>query len=493
MPGAGVKFQVKYPIRMPSSSTVELKRQCVDAPSWELTAEQLAATEVLLSGALDPLDGFMNRAQAVQVLEAKTLPSGEFWPSLVVLQVSPDFAKKVSVGHLVALREPEGGIVAALEIEDIWSDARVSGGQVCLGGVVHALERARYYAFQPFWITPSQARRNAQISGWRHTIAVFVNDYWDDAAWESMVDLATRQQSGVMVFLSNSKVGLMGQNDVLLQRHWVKRIKTLHSQGKLICIPGIGDDYTHPLSLASVIAKNYGAHTFVTPDHLALVDDSFMPVTARDYAFLGIDYLPIAVEHTSAVAEPAMQGSANMPVQRLKGYTIFMTGLSGAGKSTIANALQARLWQVAERPVTLLDGDLVRKHLSSELGFSREHRDLNVTRIGYVASEITKHGGIAICAPIAPYRDARRVVRAMVAEFGSFIEIYVSTPLAVCEARDPKGLYAKARSGAIPVFTGVSDPYEIPEHPEMVVDTTLLSPELAVEQIVAELVRRGLL
>ena len=140
---------------------------------------------------------------------------------------------------------------------------------------------------------------------------------------------------------------------------------------------------------------------------------------------------------------------------------MFFTGLSGSGKSTVANALMVKLMEMGGRPVTLLDGDLVRKHLSSELGFSKEHRDLNIQRIGYVASEITKNGGIAICAPIAPYSATRKIVREMIEPLGGFIEIHVATPIEVCEARDRKGLYAKARAGILKGFTGIDDPYEV--------------------------------
>ncbi|MDP2707146.1 MAG: adenylyl-sulfate kinase, partial [Burkholderiales bacterium] len=174
-----------------------------------------------------------------------------------------------------------------------------------------------------------------------------------------------------------------------------------------------------------------------------------------------------------------------------KGFTLFFTGLSGAGKSTLAQVMYARLKEQEARPVTLLDGDIVRKNISSELGFSREHRDINVQRQGYVASLITRHGGIAICAPIAPYANTRAQVRAMVEEDGDFIEIYVATPLAVCESRDRKGLYARARAGLIRQFTGVSDPYETPSNPEIVVDTSLQSANEVAEKILAYLAEQG--
>lgn len=179
------------------------------------------------------------------------------------------------------------------------------------------------------------------------------------------------------------------------------------------------------------------------------------------------------------------------PPRAQQGFTVFFTGLPSSGKSTLANVLLAKLMEDGGRPVTLLDGDLVRKHLSSELGFSKEHRDLNIKRIGYVASEITKNRGVAICAPIAPYSVTRREVREMIAQHGGFIEVYVATPLEVCEQRDRKGLYARARAGLIREFTGIDDPYEEPVNAEVVVDTSDLTPEEGVEKVLSFLSDSG--
>lgn len=181
------------------------------------------------------------------------------------------------------------------------------------------------------------------------------------------------------------------------------------------------------------------------------------------------------------------------PPRLLQGYTVFFTGLSGSGKSTIANALNILLLEEGSRPVTLLDGDVVRQNLSSELGFSKEHRDLNVRRIGYVASEITKARGVAICAPIGPYQETRRAVRNSIENYGmgGFIEVYVSTALEVCEQRDKKGLYAKARSGQLKNFTGIDDPYEIPDKPEVTLDTAVLTIRQSLDLILNYLRRAG--
>jgi len=174
-----------------------------------------------------------------------------------------------------------------------------------------------------------------------------------------------------------------------------------------------------------------------------------------------------------------------------QGFTVFFTGLSGSGKSTVANALRVKLLEIGGRGVTLLDGDLVRTNLSSELGFSKEHRDLNIRRIGFVASEITRAGGVAICAPIAPYDVVRHEVREMIQACGGFILVHVPTPLEVCEARDRKGMYAKARAGIIKEFTGISDPYEEPKDADVVIDTSNITPSEATREVLLYLERQG--
>ncbi len=181
------------------------------------------------------------------------------------------------------------------------------------------------------------------------------------------------------------------------------------------------------------------------------------------------------------------------PPRDKQGFTVFFTGLSGSGKSTIANALMVKLMEMGGRPVTLLDGDVVRKHLSSELGFSKEHRDINIKRIGYVASEITKNGGIALCAPIAPYTATRRAVREMIESFGAFIEVHVATSVEECERRDRKGLYKLAREGKIKEFTGISDPYDVPANPELALDTEHVDVDNCAHQVLLKLESMGLI
>jgi len=194
-----------------------------------------------------------------------------------------------------------------------------------------------------------------------------------------------------------------------------------------------------------------------------------------------------------AFPEVVEELNRTLPQRSKQGFTLFFTGLSGSGKSTLANGVMVKLRELGGRQVSLLDGDVVRKNLSSELSFSKEHRDLNIQRISYVASEITKNGGIAVCAPIAPYTPMRRSARAVIEDVGVFIEIHVSTPIEVCEARDRKGLYAMARDGKIKGFTGIDDPYDTPENPELSVDTSQHSMTGAVSIVIDRLNEMGLL
>lgn len=189
--------------------------------------------------------------------------------------------------------------------------------------------------------------------------------------------------------------------------------------------------------------------------------------------------------------EVAKELQKSRPPKAERGFTIFFTGLSGSGKSTLANGLLIKLLENGSRPATLLDGDIVRTHLSSELGFSKEHRSLNVRRIGFVASEITKNKGIAICAPIAPYKKDRRFNRKLISKLGGYIEIYVSTSIDKCEERDVKGLYKLAREGVIKEFTGISDPYEAPENAEIIIDSSGIAPEKLVDQIYHKIKKIG--
>lgn len=231
------------------------------------------------------------------------------------------------------------------------------------------------------------------------------------------------------------------------------------------------------LSNASVVAVALPSHGDSTVDHAL-----GQRVTAN---FAAGDVIALTYEggYPSEIAAVVASDSPDP-----RGLVVFFTGLSGSGKSTIARALNDVLLEAGDRTVTSLDGDVVRRHLSTGLGFSREDRETNIRRIGWVGAEIARHGGVAICSPIAPFDETRKAVRAMTeAAGGDFVLIHIATPLEECERRDRKGLYAKARTGEIPDFTGISSPYEVPDDADLTVDTTDRSIAEVLEEVLTVL------
>lgn len=191
--------------------------------------------------------------------------------------------------------------------------------------------------------------------------------------------------------------------------------------------------------------------------------------------------------------EVVRDGNHASTLHQQQGFTILITGLSGAGKSTLAQVLQKEFLEREDRRVTVLDGDIVRRHLSSELGFSKEHREMHIRRIGFVAGEITKNGGVTLCAVIAPYDSMRKELRATIEPHGRFVLVYLSTPLSVCEQRDHKGLYAKARAGIVTSFTGISDPYEVPDDADVVISMEHITPQEAAQLVLQHVKNNGYL
>ena len=413
-----------------------------------------------------------------------------------------------------------------------------------VGGRVEGLQSPAHYDFKDLRLTPAELRVEFARLGWRRVVAFQTRNPMHRAHVELTLRAAKQVEASLLIHPS---VGVTNHGDVdyftRVRCYQLLLAKYPHNTAKLSLLPlamrmgGPREAIWHAL-----IRKNHGCtHQIVGRDHAGPGKDAngepfYGPYEAQELfrkheAEIGVSMVPfntmVYVEdedkyfpedevpkgkhvlHLSGTElrqrlnegrdipawftypEVVRELRRSFPPRHKQGLTVFFTGLSGAGKSTIASVLVTKFLEVGGRPVTLLDGDLVRKHLSSELGFSKEHRDLNIHRIGYVASEITKNGGIAICAPIAPYDSTRKHVRAMIEPLGGFIMVHLSTSVDVCEQRDRKGLYAKARAGIIKEFTGISDPYEEPTDAEVVIDTAGFTPEEAAQEIILHLEREG--
>ncbi len=545
----------------------ELKAHSREWPSWDLTARQICDLELLLSGGFSPLRGFLNKAEYDLVCHKMHLSSGLIWPMPITLDVKEEFAKTLTPGKsTIALRDPEGVMLAVLHVEEVWQPDRHAEAKSVFGttstvhpGVDYLLNRSNpwyvggtlegvqlpsHYDFRALRLTPAELRAEFTRLGWRRVVAFQTRNPMHRAHVELTFRAARDVEANLLL---NPSVGMTkpGDVDYFTRVRCYQLLLSKYPQGtvKLSLLPlamrmgGPREAIWHAL-----IRKNHGAtHFVVGRDHAGPGNDSdgkpfYGPYEAQQLfkeheSQIGVTMVPFNMmvyledqdKYVPDNEVPANARTLNIsgtqlrqrlnegreipgwftypevvqelrrsfPPRHKQGVTIFFTGLSGSGKSTIANVLLIKFLEVGGRPVTILDGDLVRKHLSSELGFSKEHRDINIRRIGYVASEITKNGGIAICAPIAPYDATRKAVREMIEPVGGFILVHVATPVETCEQRDRKGLYAKARAGILKEFTGISDPYEAPKNAEVTIDTTELSPEEAAQEIILHLEREG--
>jgi sulfate adenylyltransferase len=546
----------------------ELKAHSREWPSWDLTARQICDLELLMNGGFSPLTGFMTKADYDGVCKDMRLASGVLWPIPITLDVTEDFAKKLTAGtSKVALRDGEGVMLAVLHVEEVWQADRAAEAKAVfgttskahpganyainianpwyVGGRIEGLQLPSHYDFRSLRLTPTELRAEFARLGWRKVVAFQTRNPMHRAHVELTFRAAKQVEANLLI---NPSVGMSkpGDVDYFTRVRCYQLLLPKFPQGtvELSLLPlamrmgGPREAIWHAL-----IRKNYGCtHFIVGRDHAGPGSDPetkkpfYGPYEAQELykkheADIGVimvhfnmmvyledqdKYVPdnevkpgdkvLNISGTElrdrlnegrdipawfTYPEVVKELRRSFPPRAKQGVTIFFTGLSGSGKSTIANVLLTKFLEVGGRPVTILDGDLVRKNLSSELGFSKEHRDINIRRIGYVASEITKNGGIAICAPIAPYEATRQYVREQIEPHGGFILVHIATSVDVCEQRDRKGLYAKARAGILKEFTGISDPYEVPVKAEVTINTGELSPEEAAQEIILHLEREG--
>ena len=506
----------------------ELQAEATHLPSWNLTTCQLADLELLLTGAFSPLRGYLNRQDYKSVCTNSRLSNGTLWPIPIVLDVERETARQLCEGSRLALQDPEGVPLAVLHVEDVWQPDLEAEAEAVYGsvgrdhrGIPHLLEKVNpYYVggelegvelpshhdFRLLRSTPEELRSDFARLGWRRVVAFHPAEEMHRAEFE-MTLRVTKEVDATLLIHPVVGSAKLSRTDYYTRVRCYKALLPHYPPGMAkLALLSFATRYAGPrvAVLQAIVGKNYGCTHVIIDDAI----DFAKELGFRSVHELGVEMVCCKIPQTDvrtrlsrgeelpesltfpAVADELRRGH---PPRSRRGFTIFFTGLPGAGKSTIAKILYTKFLEIGGREVTLLDGDIVRKHLSSELGFSREHRDINIRRIGYVASEITKHGGIAICAPIAPYDDVRKEVRAMTEAVGGFVLVYVATPLEVCEERDRKGLYAKARMGLIQHFTGISDPYEAPKDAELVLNTTAITPDEAVETVVLYLEREGYL
>ncbi len=548
----------------PARSAI-LKQLSTDLASITLDDRQLCDLELLTTGAFSPLTGFMSRSNYESVLDRMQLQDGTLWPVPICLDISATVTKPLEAGQSVAIRDPEGFLLAIMHVEDIWrpdkekeatllfgtTDRSHPGvanlfrktGEYYVGGPLEVLSLPLHFDFKQLRMTPPEVRSLYQKLGWNRIVGFHTINTMHRPEFE-MAIRAMQQSAANLLLLPGVEMGGPGDFDyytrVRCYRHVVAYFPP---ESAVMSLLPISTRMAGPRDalLQCIIAKNYGCtHFIIGHQHAdpgaqngsapfynsaktqAIVQEMADALGVAVIPFDKLLYLPFEDEFQPKDEVPADTETVSLssldirerirtgrriprwatfpevvgelkkayPPPSRQGFTVFFTGLSGSGKSTIARVLYAKMLEIGKRPVTLLDGDIVRLNLSNELSFSKEHRDINVRRIGFVANEITKNRGVAICAPIAPYAATRAEIRANIEAVGGFVEVHVATPLEICEQRDRKGMYAKARAGLIKGYTGIDDPYEIPEAPEVRVDTSGKTPDEAAQEILLHLGQR---
>jgi sulfate adenylyltransferase len=503
---------------------------------YTLGEAQLGELELLTSGVFAPLRGFMDAADVATVDVRGTLADGTPWPVPVILDVPADVVPP-DADHLV-LQDQEGSPLAVLAItERLASPAAVSsaaGPEVMrLAGPVTALREPEHGPFRQLRRRPEEVR--AELSG-GNVLAYVTRRPLNKRHIGQLRHFASQLNARLLVLpLITGPADVVTRPEALVRAVLAAR-QHLPADTLVIPVPlasraGEPDQKTADLRVAAIAAAAYGATRLLAdspgvagapagtkPGPLDLPGVPIPVISAGEWAYdpRSEVWRPLALiepgaeqsELTDSELGALLDSGAEIPAwfappsvarelrrarppRAERGLAIFFTGLSGSGKSTVARGLAEALIERGDRTVSLLDGDQVRHLLSAGLTFSRADRDLNIARIGYVAAEVARHGGIAICAPIAPYAGARATARELVTEVGDFLLIYVSTPVDVCAARDRKGLYAKARAGLIKGFTGVSDPYEEPRDADLVLDTSAMTRQQAVDAVLKLLITGG--
>ncbi len=533
-----------------------------ELPALTLTRRQLCDLELILNGGFAPLAGFMSKADYESVLDNMRLADGSVWPMPVMLDVDRAFVEDMQADQQVALRDPEGLLLAILKFKECWAVPHHREAQAIFGttdethpgvaylfqqtkemyvsGTLLAVSMPHHYDFTHLRYTPAELKGIFQQRGWKKIVGFQTRNPMHRAHQE--LTRRACEQTGANLLL-HPVVGMTKPGDIEYYtrvRCYEHVLETYPENTAFLSLLPLAMRMGGPREAVwhALIRKNYGCtHFIVGRDHAGpgknkKGENFYGPYAAQELALqvqneIGIEIVPfqeMSYSHKSQCyfaqdefpkdevpaaisgtefrerlytgqdipewfSYPAIIDELRKahPPKHQQGFTVFLTGLPSSGKSTLANALSLKLRELTDRPITLLDGDVIRTHLSRGLGFSQEDREENITRVGFVAKEITRHGGIVICALVAPFARARNIVREMISETGGYIEAYVATPLDVCEIRDRKGMYKKAREGVIRQFTGVSDVYEAPESPEIMIDTVHAGPGEIIDAMIKQI------
>jgi len=535
---------------------------------WIVSPRQRCDLELLLLGGFSPLAGFLSQEDYENVLSCNRLASGSLWPMPITLDVTTEFADKITVGDEIELSDSDNSVLAHMKVTDKWQPNKLTEAEVVfgtkdiyhpgvdylfnkanewyLGGPVKLIRLPKHYDFIALRHSPSTLKQYFLHEGLGNVVGFQTRNPIHRAHMELTLRAAQANNAHILL---HPVVGITKLGDVdyftrvrcyqhVLQYYSTQQV-TLSLLPLAMRMAGPREALWHAL-----IRKNYGCtHFIIGRDHAGPGNNSHGQAFYDPYAaqktvcahqeeigikmvsfqemvyvkerkqYCSIDEIkPQETALTISGTELRQALLTGQPIptwfsysevihelrqsyraKHKQGFTIFFTGLSGSGKTTLARNLLAKLMSLGKRNITILDGDVVRRILATELGFSKEDRNLNICRIGYVAAELTKIGGIVLCSAIAPYAKARNENRRLISEHGGYIEIYLSTPLTICEMRDNKGLYDKARRGKLKRFTGIDDPYEVPLNPEITIDTTKMTIEKSIENIIHYLEQEGYL
>ncbi|MGC1210932.1 MAG: adenylyl-sulfate kinase [Micromonospora sp.] len=487
-----------------------------DAPAYAPRTSELADLELLLSGAYAPLTGFLTRADLTSLSRRGRLADGTPWPVPVTLQVPAALADGLELDdplrRALVLTDGEGAPVAAMDVTDVWP---ARDGMVGVGGRVRRFGDGGHGPFQRLRRSPEEVR--ALLPPGR-VLGVFADRPLHRPQLAQIAHAARTLGAHLLVMIPVGEESSRGLPAEALVRT-VFAARDRMPPATLVAVPLARrrDEISDALLRARVAAAYGVTHLLSTGEMLS--GAGLRVLVPRELAYDNRDGqwrwredipprnrrsalsqeeiedlldrgFPLPEWHTPPAV--ARELARARPPRRHRGLVVFLTGLSGSGKSTIARGLADALREGGDRTVTLLDGDVVRRELSKGLGFSKADRDTNVRRISWVAAEIARHRGVAICCPIAPYAAGRAAAREMATAAGAgFLLVHVATPLEVCEQRDRKGLYARARAGLLTGMTGIDDPYEAPTDADVVVDTTDMTVDEAVQVVMNHLTETG--